>query len=154
MQASQTSAQPHVHNNITGGINSIAASADGPTALVDGEGPNESNHGAHNNDRLAPGSSQNARESSQNAPESSQSAPESSQNAPDSCNTANKEVQQGRGPVQVLPLYANLAKAAQARVFQTPPAGHRLIVVATNVAETSLTIPGMLPVSVQDSCTR
>jgi ATP-dependent RNA helicase DHX37/DHR1 len=46
-------------------------------------------------------------------------------------------------PVHVLPLYAALAPAAQARVFAPPPEGARLIVVATNVAETSLTIPGI-----------
>ena len=48
-------------------------------------------------------------------------------------------------PVHVLPLYAMLPQAAQARVFAPVPAGHRLIVVATNVAETSLTIPGDPP---------
>lgn len=48
----------------------------------------------------------------------------------------------GEGRVFVLPLYAMLPQAAQARVFQPPPVGSRLIVVATNVAETSLTIPG------------
>lgn len=42
----------------------------------------------------------------------------------------------------MLPLYANLPRSAQAQVFEAPPAGSRLIVVATNVAETSLTIPG------------
>lgn len=47
-------------------------------------------------------------------------------------------------PVYVLPLYAMLPAAQQARVFAPPPPGHRLIVVATNVAETSLTIPGAL----------
>jgi hypothetical protein len=46
-------------------------------------------------------------------------------------------------PVHVLPLYALLPRSAQQRVFQPTPAGHRLIVVATNVAETSLTIPGI-----------
>ena len=46
-------------------------------------------------------------------------------------------------PVHVLPLYAALPRAAQDRVFQPPPDGHRLIVVATNVAETSLTLPGV-----------
>ena len=46
-------------------------------------------------------------------------------------------------PVTVLPLYALLPPEAQRRVFQPPPEGHRLIVVATNVAETSLTIPGI-----------
>jgi hypothetical protein len=50
----------------------------------------------------------------------------------------------GPGPAHVLPLYAMLPKQAQARVFMPPPAGSRLIVVATNVAETSLTIPGEL----------
>lgn len=51
--------------------------------------------------------------------------------------------EQGIGLVHVLPLYANLPRLAQAKVFEAPPAGSRLIVVATNVAETSLTIPGM-----------
>ncbi|MER6105544.1 ATP-dependent RNA helicase HrpA [Streptomyces sp. NPDC001832] len=45
---------------------------------------------------------------------------------------------------EVLPLYARLSHAEQHRVFQRPPAGvvHR-IVLATNVAETSLTVPGI-----------
>jgi len=47
------------------------------------------------------------------------------------------------GPVYVLPLYAMLPPAQQARVFQAAPPGARLIIVATNVAETSLTIPGI-----------
>lgn len=46
------------------------------------------------------------------------------------------------GPVYVLPLYAMLPPAQQARVFRPGPPGARTIVVATNVAETSLTIPG------------
>jgi ATP-dependent RNA helicase DHX37/DHR1 len=45
--------------------------------------------------------------------------------------------------VHVLPLYAALQPSAQAKVFQPTPPGHRLIIVATNVAETSLTIPGI-----------
>ena len=47
------------------------------------------------------------------------------------------------GPVHVLPLYSLLDNDKQLKIFQTPPEGHRLIVVATNVAETSLTIPGI-----------
>ncbi|NXP79185.1 DHX37 helicase, partial [Ramphastos sulfuratus] len=43
----------------------------------------------------------------------------------------------------VLPLYSLLAPEKQAKVFRAPPAGTRLCVVATNVAETSLTIPGI-----------
>ena len=54
----------------------------------------------------------------------------------------NSDISEGAGLVHVLPLYANLPRSAQARVFEAPPAGSRLIVVATNVAETSLTIPG------------
>nr|CAD7403530.1 unnamed protein product [Timema cristinae] len=44
-----------------------------------------------------------------------------------------------REPLWVLPLYSQLSSRQQARVFQTPSA--RLCVVATNIAETSLTIP-------------
>jgi len=49
---------------------------------------------------------------------------------------------QGSLKPQILPLYAALQPKEQLRVFQPPPAGSRLIVLATNVAETSLTIPG------------
>ncbi|RYE94331.1 MAG: ATP-dependent RNA helicase HrpA, partial [Myxococcales bacterium] len=42
----------------------------------------------------------------------------------------------------LLPLYARLSAAEQQRVFQTLP--QRRIVLATNVAETSLTIPGIV----------
>jgi hypothetical protein len=45
--------------------------------------------------------------------------------------------------VYVLPLFAMLSPEQQRLVFQPPPPGHRLIVVATNVAETSITIPGI-----------
>jgi ATP-dependent RNA helicase DHX37/DHR1 len=50
-----------------------------------------------------------------------------------------------RGPLkaQVLPLYAALPPNLQKRVFETPPDGTRNIILATNVAETSLTIPGI-----------
>ncbi|CAB4420840.1 unnamed protein product [Rhizophagus irregularis] len=46
-------------------------------------------------------------------------------------------------PLYVLPLYSLLSTHAQLRVFEPPPEGTRLCVVATNVAETSLTIPGI-----------
>ena len=46
-------------------------------------------------------------------------------------------------PLWTLPLYSLLSSEKQARVFQSVPEGHRLCVVATNVAETSLTIPGV-----------
>ncbi|KAI3860276.1 hypothetical protein MKX03_030957, partial [Papaver bracteatum] len=47
------------------------------------------------------------------------------------------------GGLCVLPLYAMLPAAAQLRVFEEVKEGQRLVVVATNVAETSLTIPGI-----------
>jgi ATP-dependent RNA helicase DHX37/DHR1 len=46
-------------------------------------------------------------------------------------------------PLHVLPLYSLLAVKDQLKVFAPPPEGTRLCVVATNVAETSLTIPGI-----------
>ncbi|MEW5885802.1 MAG: ATP-dependent RNA helicase HrpA [Pseudomonadota bacterium] len=42
---------------------------------------------------------------------------------------------------EVLPLYARLSQAEQERIFR--PSGARRIVLATNVAETSLTVPGI-----------
>ena len=42
---------------------------------------------------------------------------------------------------EVLPLYARQGTADQARIFQ--PSGLRRIILATNVAETSLTVPGI-----------
>jgi ATP-dependent RNA helicase DHX37/DHR1 len=42
---------------------------------------------------------------------------------------------------RVLPLYSLLAAEEQIKVFEPVPENHRLIVVATNIAETSLTIP-------------
>ncbi|MCG5537097.1 ATP-dependent RNA helicase HrpA [Halorhodospira sp. 9622] len=43
---------------------------------------------------------------------------------------------------EILPLYARLSSAEQQRVFH-PGAGGRRVVLATNVAETSLTVPGI-----------
>lgn len=45
------------------------------------------------------------------------------------------------GETEVLPLYARLSNAEQHRVFQHH--SHRRVVLATNVAETSLTVPGI-----------
>lgn len=45
---------------------------------------------------------------------------------------------------EILPLYARLSHAEQHRVFQRPSGGAtRRVVLATNVAETSLTVPGI-----------
>ncbi|KAL8946162.1 MAG: hypothetical protein Q9222_007407 [Ikaeria aurantiellina] len=45
--------------------------------------------------------------------------------------------------IYVLPLYSQLQTKDQLRVFEPPPEGSRLVVLATNIAETSLTIPGI-----------
>lgn len=52
-------------------------------------------------------------------------------------------VDKGPGGLNVLPLYALLPANLQQRVFQPTPDGSRMVIVATNVAETSLTIPGI-----------
>lgn len=43
----------------------------------------------------------------------------------------------------ILPIYSALPSEVQSRVFEPTPPGARKVVVATNVAETSLTIPGI-----------
>ena len=43
----------------------------------------------------------------------------------------------------VLPLFAALSQAAQQRVFQPAPRNTRKIIIATNIAETSVTVPGV-----------
>ncbi len=48
-----------------------------------------------------------------------------------------------RAPIEILPLYARLSPAEQQRVFGPSPRGGRRVVLATNVAETSLTVPGI-----------
>ena len=54
---------------------------------------------------------------------------------------AQAQAQRGGPPVEILPLFARLSQAEQDRVFE---AGNgRRIVLATNVAETSLTVPGI-----------
>ncbi|WP_395692273.1 ATP-dependent RNA helicase HrpA [Nocardioides sp.] len=48
-----------------------------------------------------------------------------------------------RGTLEVLPLYSRLSAADQHRVFSSHPSTTRRVVLATNVAETSLTVPGI-----------
>ena len=45
--------------------------------------------------------------------------------------------------VQVLPLHGELPVEQQSRVLQPDPAGQRRVVLATNVAESSVTLPGV-----------
>ncbi|KAF8272264.1 P-loop containing nucleoside triphosphate hydrolase protein [Lactarius quietus] len=53
------------------------------------------------------------------------------------------QLPQGVPNVIVCPLYASLSLAQQARVFQPTPPDSRKCVLATNIAETSITIPGV-----------
>ena len=48
--------------------------------------------------------------------------------------------------LSALPIYSGLSSKAQLRVFEPPPRGTRKVVVATNIAETSLTIDGIVHV--------
>jgi ATP-dependent helicase HrpB len=47
------------------------------------------------------------------------------------------------GRVALLPLYGELPPAEQARALEPAPGGPRRVVLATNIAETSLTLPGV-----------
>eukprot|EP01017_Pseudomicrothorax_dubius_P045253 TRINITY_DN7800_c0_g1_i1.p1 TRINITY_DN7800_c0_g1~~TRINITY_DN7800_c0_g1_i1.p1 ORF type:complete len:662 (+),score=147.42 TRINITY_DN7800_c0_g1_i1:58-2043(+) len=55
----------------------------------------------------------------------------------------NKMLPQQVDKILVAPLYAALPSHAQLRAFQPAPEGHRKIVLATNIAETSVTINGI-----------
>ena len=48
--------------------------------------------------------------------------------------------------LHVLPLHASLEMKEQRRVFQPPPSGKRKVIVATNIAETSITIDDIVAV--------
>lgn len=48
--------------------------------------------------------------------------------------------------IHLVPLYGRLGKEEQEKVFDQPPAGKRKVVVATNIAETSITIDGITTV--------
>jgi pre-mRNA-splicing factor ATP-dependent RNA helicase DHX16 len=44
----------------------------------------------------------------------------------------------------VCPIYANLPSEMQAKIFEPTPDGARKVVLATNIAETSITIDGVV----------
>ncbi|MBB4071024.1 ATP-dependent RNA helicase HrpA [Canibacter oris] len=56
--------------------------------------------------------------------------------------THKNRIPQGK-TLEILPLYGRLSAAEQHRVFSRTPADKRRIVLATNVAETSLTVPNI-----------
>ena len=47
------------------------------------------------------------------------------------------------GEMIIAPIYANLPSDLQAKIFDPTPPGARKVVLATNIAETSLTIDGI-----------
>jgi len=49
----------------------------------------------------------------------------------------------GSLPMHVLPLYAALSHNKQLKVFKKLTDGHRKVIISTNIAETSITIPGI-----------
>ena len=44
----------------------------------------------------------------------------------------------------ICPIYANLPSEMQAKIFEPTPPGARKVVLATNIAETSITIDGVV----------
>jgi hypothetical protein len=65
----------------------------------------------------------------------------------EACEEALKQRIRGLGSkvedLLICPIYANLPTELQAKVFEPTPAGVRKVVLATNIAETSLTIDGV-----------
>lgn len=63
------------------------------------------------------------------------------------CNEIQWRIQdlgQDAGPILILPLYSALEQKQQLKVFNPAPEGTRKIVVSTNIAETSVTIDGIV----------
>lgn len=54
-----------------------------------------------------------------------------------------KEMRADVPKLQILPLFAALPQDAQQAVFQRPPPKTRKVILATNIAETSVTVPGV-----------
>lgn len=53
-------------------------------------------------------------------------------------------IARGRPSLYPLPLYAGLSTEQQISVFEEPPEANRKVIVSTNIAETSVTIPGVV----------
>ncbi|EKF37725.1 ATP-dependent RNA helicase, putative [Trypanosoma cruzi marinkellei] len=63
--------------------------------------------------------------------------------AEDEASSDEDEINGELNSLHILPLYALLDFSKQQEVFREPPKGKRLCVIATNVAETSITIPNI-----------
>ncbi|KAJ3089211.1 hypothetical protein HDU96_003842, partial [Phlyctochytrium bullatum] len=61
-----------------------------------------------------------------------------------------RENRRGATQLTVIPLHSMISGAEQALAFKPPPKNHRKIVLATNIAETGITIPDV--VCVVDCC--
>ncbi|NXY84938.1 DHX33 helicase, partial [Alcedo cyanopectus] len=59
------------------------------------------------------------------------------------CRDIAKHLPDGCPRMMVMPLYASLPHSQQLRVFQAAPKGCRKVILSTNIAETSITIPGI-----------
>lgn len=55
-----------------------------------------------------------------------------------------EQLGEGVPPALILPIYSQLPADLQAKIFQKAPDGTRKIVVSTNIAETSLTLDGII----------
>lgn len=64
----------------------------------------------------------------------------------DACRRLQREIEAMSGvpPIKCYPLYSSLPPAQQQRIFDPAPAGGRKIICSTNIAETSLTIDGIV----------
>ena len=51
---------------------------------------------------------------------------------------------EGVPPLLILPIYSQLPSDLQAKIFEPAPEGARKCIVSTNIAETSLTVDGIL----------
>ena len=71
------------------------------------------------------------------------SGQEDIENLESSITTYANQLPQNVPGVTLCPLYASLPNAQQSRVFARPPPGTRKCILATNIAETSITIPGV-----------
>ncbi|MEM9414765.1 MAG: ATP-dependent RNA helicase HrpA [Planctomycetota bacterium] len=61
----------------------------------------------------------------------------------EACDALEHHLSRGRRAAEVLPLFGRLSNAEQDRIFSPKAGGPRRVIVATNVAESSLTVPGI-----------